>query len=400
MRHAFALIVILLWLCGCDKDKPSATLISSKRAIAESVFLTRDHHNNPVVVWTERENEKLTLYFAASSGNGTSVRKAISLPLVSEIATHAESMPKVAFKRDGSIIAAYEQKAPTEDNKYGSAIYYVTSADGGESWSKESFLHSDTVAGKSRSYFDIERLPNGEVGASWLDIKLDRQTGGRSVRFAMTTPSNRFSDEILIDSSACQCCRTDVYTDESENIFVAYRGLAKGRMGKQIRDMMIATSNDYGATFSKPITISADNWDIDGCPHTGPSLCGNKAGLISLWYTEGRGTGIYYATKQGSDAIFSSRQLVSNNGHHPQLSANEDMIAMLWEETVDHRGEAKSMIHYRLVKQGVDFENKPLTPGGANAFSPVVTATDRGFLSAYLMERNGHVGVYLTRLYR
>src|SRR5690606_14147404 len=171
-----------------------------------------------------------------------------------------------------SIIAAYEKKAPTTENKYASAIYYVASTDNGKSWTSESFLHSDTVAGKSRSYFDIERLPDGEIGASWLDVTYDSQLRGRSVLFARTSSSNRFGNEVLIDSSACQCCRIDVYTDDSENIFVAYRGLIKGKLGKQIRDMMIATSTDHGATFSRPLTISADNWNIDGCPHTGPSL--------------------------------------------------------------------------------------------------------------------------------
>lgn len=39
-------------------------------------------------------------------------------------------------------------------------------------------------------------------------------------------------------------------------------------------------------------------------PHTGPSLCSNKAGLISLWYTEGSGTGIYYAEKRENDNGF------------------------------------------------------------------------------------------------
>lgn len=397
MKTILVAAFLSMLIPGCTRPHSPQT-ISSGQAVAESVFLTRDHGDNPVVVWTERQNEKLTLLFATSSHDGKSISKPTILTLTSDVATHAESMPKVAFKKDGSIVAAYEKKNPTKENKYASAIYYMMSTDGGKSWSKESFLHSDTVAGKSRSYFDLEALPNGEIGASWLDIKLNAETGGRSVRFAQTTSSKGFSDEVLIDSSACQCCRIDVYTDKTENIFVAYRGLAKGPMGKQIRDMMIATSTDHGATFSTPVTISADNWNIDGCPHTGPSLCGNKAGLISLWYTEGTGTGIYYAEKSRTDANFSQRRLISSNGRHPQLTANEDHIAMLWEENIDYNGTPNTVIHYRLVKEGVDVENKALTRIEENAFLPVVIPTDSGFLIAYLMEKNDQVGVCLTSL--
>ncbi len=397
MKLPLYLITLIFFLAGCD-DKRFAKLVSSQEGEAQSVYVTHDQNNNPVVVWTEKKNDELALFFAASSDGGKSFQYKTNIPLSNDVATHPEGMPKVAFKKDGSIIAAYEKKAPTTANKYASAIYYVASTDNGESWTQEAFIHSDTVAGKSRSYFDIERLPDGEIGASWLDVTYDSQLRGRSVLFARTSSSNRFGNEVLIDSSACQCCRIDVYTDDSKNIFVAYRGLVKGKLGKQIRDMMIATSTDHGATFSRPLTISADNWNIDGCPHTGPSLCSNKAGLISLWYTEGTGTGIYYAQKTQDDDDFSPRELVSDHGHHPQLSANGDRIAMLWEENVDVDGKPKTIIRYRIMKDGIPVEESALTQEQANAFLPVVAPTKEGFLVAYLQERQGHVGVYLTRL--
>lgn len=373
-------------------------MISSASGTAESVYLTRDAHGHPVVVWTENDGDKRTLRYATSPDDGNSFMKVANIPLTKDVATHAEGMPKVAFKKDGTVIAAYEKKMPTTDNKYASAVCYVISRDGGKSWTSEAFVHSDTSAGKSRSYFDIERLPDGEIGAAWLDVKGNNDTGGRSVRFARTATAQGFSGEVAIDPSACQCCRIDVYTDATDNVFVAYRGLKRGRMGQQIRDMMIATSTDLGTTFSTPITISADNWNIEGCPHTGPSLCSNKAGLISLWYTEGTGTGIYYAQKTGKEEAFASRQLVSEVGRHPQLCAQGDRIAMVWEENIDLDGEPKTVVRYRIVRDGTEIENGTLTSPEVNAFLPVVTQTSTGFLVAYLMERGDHVGVYTTRL--
>ena len=169
-------------------------------------------------------------------------------------------------------------------------------------------------------------------------------------------------------------------------------------MGKSVRDMMVATSTDEGTTFTSPLTISADNWNIDGCPHTGPSLCSNKAGLVTLWYTEGNGNGIYYAHKSTAQEEFLPRQLVSTAGRHPQVSSNNERIAMLWEENSDTGGKPITTVNYRVIKDGNDVEKNILTPKDVNAFLPVVTQTKNGFLVAYLMETGNKVGVYLTKL--
>lgn len=397
MRYPFVIMMATMAMMGCRENGNDDRKISSPAKNAESVYLAHDNRGNPVVAWTERTDNQVHLFFATSPDDGKTFSQSISVPLDGKVATHAESMPKVAFKKDGTILVAYEKKAPTTENKYAGSICYITSNDQGKSWSREQYMHSDTLPGRSRSYFDIETLPDGEIGASWLDIELDHETGGRSVLFAKTNETNSFTREMLIDSSACQCCRIDVYTDVNNNVYVAYRGLKKSTMGKDIRDMMIATSTDQGGTFTSPITISVDNWNIDGCPHTGPSLCSNKAGLVTLWYTEGNGNGVYYSHRSADENKFAPRDMVSGAGRHPQASANDDHILMLWEENVGNMNPS-TVIHYRIIKDGRDIENEMLTPKDVNAFLPVVTPTKSGFLVAYLMEEDNHVGVYLTRL--
>jgi hypothetical protein len=389
-----SLLSVALFAC---RQKDNTIPFSTKGASAESVYLTRDQNDNPVAVWTERKGDDLRLLFAVSIDGGKSFPDKISLPLTSDVATHSEGMPKVAFKKDGTIIAAYEKKTPTEANKYAGAIYYRVSGDNGKNWLPEKFLHSDTISGRSRSYFDIERLSNGEIGAAWLDVKLDKETGGRSVRFASTEGSISFGHEILVDSSACQCCRLDVYSDLTGRVNVAYRGLMKGVMGKSIRDMMLATSADNGKTFTRPTRISSDNWSIDGCPHTGPSLCSSKGGLYSLWYTEGNGTGIYFSFKQNGESEFQQRGLVSNSGRHPQLSANNERFIMVWEEMSENGTQKFTNIFYQVSNE-IDVKRECLTPKAFNAFSPVVTTTKDGFLVAYLMETRSGVEMYIKKI--
>jgi hypothetical protein len=396
MKYTLYITIAFFILARCGGDD-RAMMISSEANAAESVYLTHDQNDNPVIVWTERDGNNLTLFFAISHDHGKSFAQKTSLALAADVATHAEGMPKVAFKKDGTIVAAYEKKAPTRENKYAGAIYYVMSGDQGRSWTPEVFLHNDTVAGRSRSYFDIERLPDGEIGASWLDVKLDHETGGRSVRFSRTTRSKGFAHEILVDSSACQCCRIDVYSDMSGRVNVAYRGLMKGKVGQSIRDVMIATSENHGETFTSPVRISQDNWAIEGCPHTGPSLCSSKSGLYSLWYTEGNGTGIYYSFKQNADSAFGQRQLISNSGRHPQLSGNNTGFIMVWEENSGEGEEQFTRVLYQ-VNDGENVKKDQLSPGGFNAFVPVVTPTAEGFLVAFLMETKNGVKLYSAKL--
>lgn len=394
-RTLIYLSIAMMTLTGCA-EKDLFTRQSGDGA-AESVYLTNDHHNRPVVVWTERDDKTLTLFYAVSRDNGQTFPDKIAIPLSPDVATHPESMPKVAFDRNGQVFVAYEKKNPTKENKYAGAVYYQFSGDHGDTWSPEMFLHNDTTTGRSRSYFDIERLPDGTIGAAWLDVTVNRETGGRSVRFAKTRNSDRFEHEVIIDSSACQCCRIDVYSDIAGKVNIAYRGLMKGNVGQSVRDIMLATSTDNGQTFLEPKRVSHDNWAIDGCPHTGASICSNKSGLFSFWYTEGNGTGIYYSFKSNTDPAFGARQLVSNSGRRPQLSVNDSRFLMVWEENSNAGEKHLTHIHYQAGND-TGTRKEQLTPDNANAYLPVATYANTGFVVAFLMERDKQVGVYTAKV--
>jgi hypothetical protein len=396
MQSVYFLIAALISLVSCQEQQHKLQRMSDVNGTAESVYLTRDHNNAPVIVWTENDQKEINFYYAVSDDGGITFTNKLKVPVQGQFATHAEGMPKVAFKKDGTVIAAYEQKAPTKENKYAGSIYYMQSLDHGKTWSDPKFMHSDTVAGRSRSYFDIQTLADGEIGAVWLDAKLKGNKGGRSVRFAKTSGRKGFTNEILIDSSACECCRIDLHADAS-NTSIAYRGLMTGNMGQPIRDMMFTSSSDAGKNFSAPLRISADNWAIDGCPHTGPSLCSSNQGLQALWYTQGSGNGIYYAHTSDPYNGFSPREGISMQGRHPQISFHHDQTLLVWEEDLGDDKKSVTRIRFQL-KDASNERRDFLSPKQSNAFLPVVTEGKNGFVIAFLMEDKNGVGVYITSL--
>ena len=392
VNYYSVLIYLLISLSGCVGKKERQVLVSTVGAEAESVYLTSDGENRPVIAWTEKSNEEVKFFYARISKSGNVKDKRIAIPVPADISTHAEGMPKVAFKSDGTVIAAYETKTPTKENKYAGAIFFTESRDQGNTWSAPAYIHSDTIAGRSRSFFDLDRLSDGQVGAAWLDIKLKKSKGGRSIRFSRTMDGAGFVNEVLVDSSACECCRIDLYSNNDGPINISYRGMKKGIMGQFVRDIMHTVSKDNGATFSEAQRLSADNWIIDGCPHTGPSLCGANNSLHALWYSEGGSTGIFYSVSNGKN--FSPRESVSFSGKHPQMTAIEDNLLLVWEESTGNGVESSNRIRCQL-RSGMDLSSSYLSPDGVDAFFPVVTTTEDKFLVAYLMKEKGMTGVYV-----
>ena len=232
---------------------------------------------------------------------------------------------------------------------YGGTVYYSTSIDRGITWSKKQQLVTDDTS-SSQSFFDIAQLTNGELGISWLDNrKLHKDRQGQTLYFARTDASNKFKHEIALEGSVCQCCRTDIDVGKNGAIKVAFRNLiAPTEIGfpsiltdtkTEVRDMYITTSNNNGETFSKPTPIYADNWQVNGCPHTGPSLATNTKESGAVWFTDAeKDSGIFFKTN-----IENNKKLVSKIGSHPQMVAENGSYYIVFEEyyEVENKGYTK-----------------------------------------------------------
>jgi hypothetical protein len=394
MNRTLLFSITALILSACTTKEGALLKISNPGKNAESVYLTRDHLDRPVIAWTENENGVIGFLYAVSEDGGKSFDNKVKIPVPPDIATHAEGMPKIAFKKNGTVVVVYETKAPTSENKYAGAIVHTQSTDDGKTWSSPAYIHSDTVSGRSRSFFDIERLSDGEIGAAWLDIKLDRNKSGRSVRFAKTH-ANRFGEEILIDSSACECCRIDIYADKGGRTNIAYRALRKGLMGQSVRDIMLARYDSENRIVFTP--VSTDNWMIDGCPHTGPSITENENDLHVLWYTEGGSRGIFYSHAGIKPGEFDMRESISVNGRHPQISGSGKNILMVWEETVADENGVANRIKYQIRNEsGIKMDY--LTSSGMEANFPVIFPSQDSWSVAFLMKVNNVTSVYIARI--
>ncbi len=308
-------------LSSCSDSKyssaePSPVLLSDTNNKASCVFLAKDEKNNPVVSWTETDSTgNKHFYFSNWDVKSGKFTPGMAIPVEPNTSIHEEGMPKIAVKGDGTIVAIYETSVPSAKSRFGlSDIQYIMSFDKGKTWTDHRSIQTGAPHNGSRSFGNMIRLDDGEIGIAWLDTDPDDANSGRPVKFARTNGKEGFGDAILIEPFACQCCRTALSSDGQGNIRVVFRDLLSG----SVRDISVSSSADNGRTFSKAVPFSNDHWVIDGCPHNGPSVVSQNEATYVTWFTGSSRKGVFYAALDKNNNMILKRQLAPN-GRFVQL---------------------------------------------------------------------------------
>jgi hypothetical protein len=345
------IILISIIIFGCQPKNNfsfSEPVTISGDKPSGCAYFTQDHQGNAVLCWTEEEKKSARLLFSTFDYTQQKFGNAIVVSPSTGTGLHSESMNKVAFKPDGTIVAVYEKKHPTDENKYAGSILYTQSFDNGMTWTKEKHLHSDSIPVYSRSFFDIALLPDGEIGAVWLDGRLNLGKEGSALFFSKTKGREGFQADYQVAETVCECCRTDIQVDQQNNVHIVFRDIEPTLEG-QIRDFAHIVSADNGATFIKTENVSNDKWIIDGCPHTGASMASLNGRLSVSWFTAGGTAGLYLTSASEGGNTFQPRRLLSIEGRHPQITTQGDHLIAVWDNVAptghDHHNTATSSHH-------------------------------------------------------
>ncbi len=293
----------------------SDTLVNSMGA-----YFFNDGKDNILLNWTEEIDTSriFILKYRKFNKKTKQFGETITVLPSKGMQSHHESMAKIAINKDGIMYAVFRVENKNSKRRFAGDIYFSISKDSGKTWSKRKKLVTDKSS-KSQSFFDIALLSDGELGISWLDSrKLIKDKDGSALYFAKSSGDQGFIEEKPIAGPTCQCCRTDIFVDSSDRINIAFRNLSDN----SIRDMYRVVSEDVGKTFSEPKIMGKDNWKIDGCPHTGPSLADNGKDISVVWFTGAdSGTGIFFKNLYDEEPVYEMKKLISNVGSHPQMTA-------------------------------------------------------------------------------
>ncbi len=385
MKNTFIAVYLVVFLFSCtntthEKEEECLEKMISMDTSSETScpFLTNDNKGNIVISYIKEKNDSVAVMcYAVSLDKGYSFGQPIEIFSSNEIHPSPENLPKLAFKPDGVIIAVWGVDNSNPKKKYAGLVYYAQSFDGGKNWSEAKQLVKDTASVDQR-YFDISILQNGEVGIIWLDSRTKTDKQGSTLYYAETNGKNGFQNEKPIGETICQCCRTDLFVDGKGSIHTAYRDI----LNDSIRDMVHAVSVDGGKTFSQSKRISEDNWAINGCPHTGPTMTENNNGFHFAWYTMGGGSGVFYSFTNDNGETFSSRDSVSSkpSAKHPQITnLPNGNIIIVWDETIQKGENYNAWIGLQQrTNEGKIISTQYITSDDVVSGFPVINTIDDG----------------------
>jgi hypothetical protein len=385
MKLSHLLLPIILF-CTINKggsqntDHNPTPILLENNIKTSCPFFTKDSKGIPVMSFgKENKEDETILCYSVFDSNKNKFQQPIIIESSKGVELHGENAPKIIFKPNNEIIAVWGIDNATEKKKYGGLVKYSQSFDNGETWTKAKSL-VESPASIDQRYFDIDLLPNGEVAIIWLDSRTKTEAQGSTLYYAVTKGTTGFQDEKPIAETTCQCCRTDLFISKNGTINAAFRDI----INDEIRDMVLTNSTDNGKTFSEPKRISPDNWKINGCPHTGPTMTENENGLHFSWYTSGGGSGVYYCNSNDSGKSFSNRNSVSNelSAKHPQITSldNKDVF-IVWDETVT-KNETMSVkigLQHR-DKNGKIITTEFISSKNATATFPIIEAINKNQL--------------------
>jgi hypothetical protein len=236
-----------------------------------------------ILSWVEREGAEARLRFAERTTTGWTPARTVASG--ADWFVNWADVPSVVRLREGPLVAHWLQKSGAGTYAYDVRLAYST--DEGRTWSAPFSPHHDGTK-TEHGFVSLFDLPNGALGAIWLD---GRATGGEggghagghghgamSLRFASFDRRWKQTADTALDTRVCECCPTAAALT-GEGVVVAYRD----RSDEEVRDIYVSRLEPGGWTEGRP--VHHDGWRIPMCPVNGPALDARGARVAIAWFT-------------------------------------------------------------------------------------------------------------------
>lgn len=270
------------------------------------------------------------------------------------VSAHTQAGPRLGVLPDGSVIIAYvvEREVPGRRHP-ASELRLARSEDGGVTFGDTVAPYPDPGFLTSHTFHSLAVGPDGAIYVAWLDgTARDRArtqpasaqhaarrppvhlasapNGGRAgpdpgtdLVIARSTDGGRtFDTPVVVASGTCQCCRTALHASDDGEVYVVWRHIFEDGA----RDVAIARSDDRASSFTAPVRVYNDGWVIDGCPHTGPAVTTDDAGVLHVAWSTGvpARMGVWHAASADRGATFGAPEPLATPAPLGQVRAVRD----------------------------------------------------------------------------
>ena len=245
-----------------------------------------------------------------------------------------DARPKIVVDRSGVIALAF---STFRDEVFNGQVLYTRSSDGGKSFAE---LKPITTNHESQRFEALALDQDGTVFAAWLDKRnrapaqeAGRKYEGAALFFAASRDGGAtYAEAALARDGTCECCRLGLAFAAPGRPVAIFRNIFEGG----VRDHAVMTFTDV-ATPGEVRRVSNDDWQINACPHHGPSLTVAPNGTYHVvWYTNGKvRKGLFYAHSRDEGRTFSAPMALGQPGRNPTrpfVLASPAGTVMVWKE--------------------------------------------------------------------
>lgn len=329
------------------------------------------------------------VFVASSKDHGASFSESVAVtPQEAEIDDGGEARPKILVLPDRSLVVSYGVK---RDKSYNGAAMLSRSTDDGKSFSLPRLLAESA----SQQFETLIADKSGRLYAAWLDKenaarakKAGEPYSGLGVAFARSDDGGKtFSGRKILVDHSCECCRVAAALDSDGLPVFAWRHVFDGN----IRDHMVGKWMPEGEL--RTVRVSEDEWSIDACPHHGPALAIDDAGVWHVaWHTAGkRRQGLFYARSVDDGKSFQEPERIGDGARaesHPQILALHGLVVRAWKS---FDGAVASVIAQSSRDGGLHWE-APVAAAATTSASdhPILVSDGEQIYLSWLTRQEGY----------
>ena len=280
-------------------------------------------NNQPIVIWRKDSTPKT---IRASKWNGTGFSNPYNITL-SGVLPDSWDGPELATKGD-TVYVVFTSTATTQ-----SSIMLIRSFDGGNTFSDTIRVSENNPSHKFRMG-NIKIDQNGHPIVSYMQYLLNwtepKQMVNRSITYGdsfIGSTEGSFS----APGEPCDCCKSSLILDNND-IYLLFRNNINNE-----RNSYLSKSTDGGQSFNLVADLDDYDWNVNGCPATGPLGVVNGDSLLIVRRSGSTGNNeIVYTNSNKLDLNYSYNRnidpIVGKIQDYPDLTLNGDTIFIAWQD--------------------------------------------------------------------
>ena len=297
-----AAVCVTSCLTPANQQRP-AIRVSSEDSNSAEPAVAAFSNGDAAIVWVHHEKESADVFVRIYDANGGPKGEPVRVnPNPGEAKAWRGDPPTVKIDLNDTIYVGWTASIP---NSPGTTLYVSTSRDRGGTFSPPAKVNDDT-APASHGMHSLAVDGAGHVYVAWLDERYlatrphveghhhQAAEPNAELYFAASSDGGKtFSPNRMIARDICPCCKTTITASAPDGaIYIGWRQVLPGGF----RHIAVVESTDHGASFAQPVIVADDQWKIDACPVSGPTLVADREGLKVVWFSggEARPHGVYW----------------------------------------------------------------------------------------------------------